>query len=80
MFPRNGNNLMNMLGGMQNMQQRFQQFQQQFHQQFGNADPQQIVQQMLNSGKMSQGQYEQIRQMTNMFFGGNNNSNGNKMF
>jgi hypothetical protein len=64
------NNFMNMMGNMQNMQQRFQQFVQQFRQQNGNADPQQVVQQMLNSGKMSQQQFEQIRQVADMFFGG----------
>ena len=78
MFPMN--NLSRMMGNMQNMQnmqQQFQQFVQQFRQQYGNADPQQVVQQLLNSGKMTQQQYEQIRQMTNMFMGGNN---GNKLF
>ena len=46
-------------GGMQNgILQRFQQFQQQFR-----GDPRQAVQQMLNSGKISQGQYNQAVQM-----------------
>ena len=38
--------------------QRFMQFQKQF-----NGNPQQQIQQMLNSGKISQGQYNQAVQM-----------------
>ena len=38
--------------------QRFQQFQQAFH-----GDPRQQVQQLLNSGKISQQQYQQAYQM-----------------
>ena len=46
-------------GGMPNgMLQRFQQFQQQF-----KGDPRQMVQQMLNSGKISQSQYNNAVQM-----------------
>ena len=47
---------------MQNMMQRFQQFKQTF-----SGNPQQIVQQMLNSGKISQEQYNQAVQMANQF-------------
>ena len=42
------------------MMQRFQQFQQMFR-----GDPKQQVQQMLNSGKVSQAQYNQAVQMAN---------------
>ena len=42
--------------------QRFQQFQQMF-----KGDPRQQVQQMLNSGKVSQAQYNQAVQMANQF-------------
>ena len=56
------NPLFNMLGGQQNgmngLLQRFQQFQQQFR-----GDPRQQIQQMLNSGKISQQQYNQAVQM-----------------
>lgn len=46
-------------GGMMNgLLQRFQQFQQTFR-----GDPRQTVQQMLNSGKITQGQYNQAVQM-----------------
>lgn len=58
----------NPLFGMMNQQmpggivQRFQQFQQMFR-----GDPRQQVQQMLNSGKISQGQYNQAVQMAQQF-------------
>lgn len=58
------NPLYNMMSGqgnpMQQMLQRFQQFQQTFR-----GDPQQQVQQMLNSGRISQQQYDQAVQMAN---------------
>lgn len=41
-----------------NLMQRFQQFAQMFR-----GDPRQQIQQMLNSGKISQGQYNQAVQM-----------------
>lgn len=47
---------------MNNMLQRFQQFKQTF-----SGNPQQIVQQMLSSGKISQEQYNQAVQMANQF-------------
>lgn len=50
------------------MLQRFQQFRQNFH-----GNPQQQVQQLLNSGKVSQQQYNQAVQMAQQFqrmFGG----------
>ena len=43
-----------------NMLQRFMQFRQQFQ-----GDPRQQVQQMLNSGRISQAQYDQAVQMAN---------------
>ena len=52
---------MNPLFGMMQqpkIMQRFQQFQQMFR-----GDPRQQVQQLLNSGKVSQGQYNQAVQM-----------------
>ena len=58
------NQLFNALGGgqmpqgMQNMMQAFQQFKASF-----SGDPQQQVQQLLNSGRMSQQQYNQLSQM-----------------
>lgn len=74
MFPAN---FMQMFGNMQNMRNKFQQFAQNFQQQnSGNVNPQQMVQQLLDSGRMSQEQFNQIQNMANMFFG----KNGNKPF
>jgi hypothetical protein len=68
---------MQMFGNMQNMQSRFQQFVQNFQRQNGgNANPQQMVQNLLNSGRMSQEQFNQIQNVANMVFG----KNGNKPF
>ena len=47
-----------MPNGMQNIMQRFQQFKQSFQ-----GNPQQQIQQMLNSGKISQQQYNNAVQM-----------------
>ena len=46
------------MGSMGNIMQRFQQFQQMFR-----GDPRQQVQQLLNSGKVSQSQYNSAVQM-----------------
>lgn len=48
------------MNGMQNIMQRFQQFQQMFR-----GDPRQQVQQLLNSGRVSQQQYDHAVQMAN---------------
>lgn len=50
------------MNGMQGMMQRFQQFRQMF-----TGDPRQQVQQLLNSGKVSQAQYNQAVQMAQQF-------------
>ena len=63
-----GPNFMQMFGNFQNMQNQFQQFAQNFQRQNGSADPQQMVQQLLNSGKMSQQQFNQLQNFANMFF------------
>ena len=52
------NPLFNQTGLPNNLMQRFQQFQQMFR-----GDPRQQIQQMLNSGKVSQAQYNQAVQM-----------------
>ena len=59
----------------QNPQQLFQQvnnFAQQLQQQSNGMTPQQMVQNLLNSGKVSQGQYEQARSIVNKITGMNN--------
>ena len=52
----------NQFGNMSGMVQQFQQFKKQF-----KGDPRQQVQEMLNSGKVSQEQYNQAVQMANAF-------------
>ena len=60
------NPLYNMIGnqqtGMSQIMNRFQQFQQMFR-----GDPRQQVQNLLNSGKVSQQQYNQAVQMAQQF-------------
>ena len=58
------NPLFSMLGGgqMNGLLQRFQQFQRMFQ-----GDPRQQVQQLMNSGRISQQQYNQAVQMANQF-------------
>lgn len=50
------------MGQMQQMLSAFQQFKANF-----KGDPQQEVQRLLNSGQMSQQQYNQLQQMANQF-------------
>ena len=50
------------MGNMQNIFQQFQQFRNGFH-----GDPRQQVQQMLNTGKISQADYNRAVQMANQF-------------
>ena len=54
----NGNNAMNPFG----MIQKFNEFRQNL-----TGDPRQIVQNLLNSGQMSQSQFNQLSQMANEF-------------
>lgn len=54
----NNSNLPNPFGNIQNLMSRLNQFKQSFQ-----GDPKQQVQQLLNSGKMSQNQYNQLSQM-----------------
>lgn len=56
---------------MQQFQQQFQQFSQQFSAGPGQLNPQQIVQQKLASGEMTQDQFNQIRMMANTITGMN---------
>lgn len=51
-----------MPGGIGNLIQQFQQFRASFQ-----GDPQQQVQQLLNSGKMSQEQFNQLAGLANQF-------------
>ena len=59
---------------MQNPQQLFNQvnnFAQQLQQQSNGMTPQQMVQNMLNSGKLSQAQFNQLRDIANKITGMN---------
>ena len=58
-------NPMQMFGNMQNMMAQFNQFRQQIQQQ--GINPQQQVMELLKSGKMSQQQFEELKQVANMF-------------
>lgn len=57
-----GGNMPGPFGNMQNMMRSFQQFKQTFQ-----GDPQQTVQQMLNSGKITQDQFNMAQQMAQQF-------------
>lgn len=64
------NPIFNMFGNYQNFQNRFNQFANTFGQ--GNAiNPQSMVQNMLNSGQMTQEQFNQFRMMANQITGKN---------
>ena len=54
--------LFNAIGPQNNLLQRFQQFQQMF-----KGDPRQQIQQLMNSGRVSQNQYNQAVQMAQQF-------------
>ena len=57
-----GGNMPGPFGNMQNMMKAFQQFRNTFQ-----GNPQQIVQNMLNSGQLSQAQFNQAQQMAQQF-------------
>lgn len=58
----NMNNPNNYMQNMQNVMNRFNQFRQTF-----SGDPRQQVQNLVNSGKVTQAQYDQAVQMANNF-------------
>lgn len=57
-----GGQMPGMFGNMQAVMQRFNQFRNTFR-----GDPKQKVQELLNSGQMSQDQYNQLQQMARQF-------------
>lgn len=59
------NPIFNAFGGFQNFQMQFNNF----ANSLGQQNPQQLVQQMLNSGKMTPQQFEQLRQQANQMMG-----------
>lgn len=66
LFNMLGNNskMTGPFGNMQNMMMQFNQFRQNFR-----GNPQQQVQQLLNSGRMSQAQFNQLKQLADQFQG-----------
>lgn len=64
---QNQNPIFSMFGGFQQFQQNFNAFAQSMSQQ--GMTPQQMVQNLLNNGKMSQEQFNQLSQMANMITG-----------
>ena len=71
MFPMNNqpqNPIFSMFGSMQNFNNQFNSFKQNFSQQgFGN--PQALVQNMLNTGQMTQSQFNQLSAMADAIMG-----------
>jgi len=61
-FNNNLQPIMNNFNGLQQMINNFNNFKNSFQ-----GNPQQVVQQLLQSGKMSQAQYEQLSQMASQF-------------
>ena len=51
------------------MLQKFNDFAQNFQRNFGNADPKQLVQNLLNSGQMTQSQFNQFSNIANQLLG-----------
>ena len=60
-------NPMQMFGNMQNLIANFNQFRQQIEKQ--GINPQQQVMQLMQQGKMSQQQFEELRRVANMLSG-----------
>lgn len=61
------NGFFNMFGGFANFMSQFNSFKQNFQQ--SGMNPQQQVQQLLNSGKMTQEQFNQLREIANQITG-----------
>lgn len=68
LFNRNSNPIFNLFGGQQNFQQRFSSFVNQFNQS-GGGSPEQIVRQMVSSGRMTQEQFNQFSAIANQITG-----------
>jgi hypothetical protein len=67
-FQQPQNPIFSMFGSMQNFNNQFNNFKQNFSQQgFGN--PQALVQNMLNSGQMTQSQFNQLSAMADAIMG-----------
>ena len=68
----NVNGVINALGGMAQMNKRLDSFGNNLRSQFGqNVSPEQLGQQLLNSGQLSQQKFEEFRQVANFITGRN---------
>lgn len=65
------NPLFSMFGNMQNFQNQFDQFSRNFSNNNNGMNPQAMVQNLLNSGQMTQDQFNQFRIMANQITGQN---------
>lgn len=65
------NPLFSMFGNMQNFQNQFNQFSRNFSNNNNGMNPQAMVQNLLNSGQMTQDQFNQFRIMANQITGQN---------
>lgn len=68
MNPQQQNPILSLFGSMQNFNSQFNNFKQNFSQQ-GMGNPQMLVQNLLNSGQMSQAQFNQYSAMADMIMG-----------
>ena len=57
------------INNQQDFVNKFQEFKRQFEKQNPNMTPRDVVQKMLESGKMSQTQFNQLRNMANQMLG-----------
>lgn len=64
-------NIVNAFGNLQNFKNQFDSFVQNFNRTNQNITPQQMVQNMLNSGQMSQQQFNELRNIANQITGKN---------
>ena len=68
----NVNGIINALGGIAQMNKRLDNFGNNLRSQFGqNVSPEQLGQQLLNSGQLSQQKFEEFRQVANFITGRN---------
>lgn len=68
----NANGIINALGGMAQINKKLDNFGNNLRSQFGpNVSPEQLGQQLLNSGQLSQQKFEEFRQVANFITGRN---------
>lgn len=65
------NSIFDMFGGQVGFNQQLSNFAKQYSQMSNGISPQQMVQQLLNTGRMSQAQFNQFREIANRITGRN---------